>query len=198
MRAFNDSAVHGGVIEGAQSKEYGRAFITILVDSPLFVGLSEKQQVWMSHGDKVTSLPAGFTRIASSENAEIAAIECRERRIYGVQFHPEVHHTLHGRDILKNFLFGICGLTPTWTMRSFIDSSIEAIKSEVGDGTVLLGLSGGVDSSVTAVLLQRAVGDRLWCVFVNNGLLRKNEHLQVVERFKKHMSLNLIYVDAST
>lgn len=188
---------HGGVIEGAQSKEYGRAFITILVDSPLFVGLSEKQQVWMSHGDKVTSLPAGFTRIASSENAEIAAIECRERRIYGVQFHPEVHHTLHGRDILKNFLFGICGLTPTWTMRSFIDSSIEAIKSEVGDGTVLLGLSGGVDSSVTAVLLQRAVGDRLWCVFVNNGLLRKNEHLQVVERFKKHMSLNLIYVDAS-
>jgi len=188
---------YGGAIESARSKEYGRAFITVLNDSPLFAGLSERQQVWMSHGDKVTSLPAEFTRIASSENAEIAAIECRERRIYGVQFHPEVHHTLQGRDILKNFLFGICGLTQTWTMRSFIESSIEAIKSEVGDGTVLLGLSGGVDSSVTAVLLQRAVGNRLWCVFVNNGLLRKNEHLQVVERFKKHMSLNLIYVDAS-
>lgn len=191
VRAFN------GTIKGAQSKEYGRAMIEIQGSSPLFSGLSQKEQVWMSHGDKVEGPPPGFNLIASSENAEIAAIEQPDKRIYGVQFHPEVYHTVHGKKILENFLFGICRLSPSWNMESFIESSVESIRKEVGEGTVLLGLSGGVDSSVTAVLLEKAIGDRLYCVFVNNGVLRKNEHIQVVERFKKHMKLNLIYVDAS-
>lgn len=186
-----------GTIEGARSKEYGRAVIEISGESLLFKGIGGKEVVWMSHGDKVINPPPGFAVIASSENAEIAAIENREKRIYGVQFHPEVYHTVNGRTILKNFLFEICGLKPTWTMSSFIESSVESIRQEVGNGSVLLGLSGGVDSSVTAVLLQKAIGDRLFCVFVNNGVLRKNEHEQVVERFRRHMKLNLIYADAS-
>lgn len=186
-----------GKTESARSKEYGRAFIEIREESPLFKGLSRREQVWMSHGDKVVAPPAGFSVIASSENAETAAIENRNARIYGVQFHPEVYHTVNGKKILENFLFGICNLQPTWNMKSFIETSVEAIRDEVKGGTVLLGLSGGVDSSVTAMLLQKAIGDRCYCVFVNNGVLRKHEHLQVVERFKKHMQLNLIYADAS-
>lgn len=186
-----------GGIKGSSRKEYGRAVITIREKSRLFKGLGKNETVWMSHGDKVTAPPPGFRVIASSENAEIAAIEDRERRVYGVQFHPEVYHTVHGTEILRNFLFDICGLKPSWNMKSFIASSVSAIRSEVGEGTVLLGLSGGVDSTVTAVLLDRAIGKRLYCVFVNNGVLRKNEAEQVIERFKRHMKLNLIYVDAS-
>lgn len=186
-----------GGIKGSSRKEYGRAVITIREKSRLFKGLRKNETVWMSHGDKVTAPPPGFRVIASSENAETAAIEDRERRIYGVQFHPEVYHTDHGTEILRNFLFDICGLKPSWNMKSFIASSVSAIRSEVGDGTVLLGLSGGVDSTVTAVLLDRAIGKRLYCVFVNNGVLRKNEAEQVIDRFKRHMKLNLIYVDAS-
>lgn len=187
----------GGKTESARSKEYGRAMIDLAGESTLFRGLARQEQVWMSHGDKVISPPPGFAVIASSGNAEIAAIEDTGRNIYGVQFHPEVHHTVNGKKLLENFLFEICRVRPTWSMKSFIDSSVEAIRKEVGSGTVLLGLSGGVDSSVTAVLLQRAIGDRCYCVFVNNGVLRKNEHIQVVDRFKKHMNLNLRYVDAS-
>lgn len=186
-----------GGIKGSSRKEYGRALITIREKSKLFKGLRKSETVWMSHGDKVTAPPPGFRVIASSENAETAAIEDRERRIYGVQFHPEVYHTVHGTEILRNFLFDICGLKPSWNMKSFIASSVSAIRTEVGDGTVLLGLSGGVDSTVTAVLLDRAIGKRLYCVFVNNGVLRKNEAEQVIDRFKRHMKLNLIYVDAS-
>ena len=186
-----------GGIAGASSREYGRAFINIKEKSELFKGFKKKEQVWMSHGDKVTSLPAGFAVTASTENAEIAALENSEKNVYGVQFHPEVYHTTNGTKFLKNFVFNICKLKPTWNMESFIESSVEAIKKEVGDGTVLLGLSGGVDSSVTAALLQRAIGERLYCVFVNNGVLRKDEEKKVIERFKKHMNLNLIYVDAS-
>jgi GMP synthase (glutamine-hydrolysing) len=186
-----------GGIKGSSRKEYGRAVITIREKSRLFKGLRKNETVWMSHGDKVTAPPPGFRVIASSENAETAAIEDRERRIYGVQFHPEVYHTDHGTEILRNFLFDICGLKPSWNMKSFIASSVSAIRSGVGDGTVLLGLSGGVDSTVTAVLLDRAIGKRLYCVFVNNGVLRKNEAEQVIDRFKRHMKLNLIYVDAS-
>lgn len=187
----------GGKIEGAARREYGRAIIEIKKKSPLFRGLKKKETVWMSHGDKVVVPPKGFAIAASSENAETAAIENIEKRIYGVQFHPEVYHTVNGQQILKNFLFEICKLSPTWTMKSFIESSVQAIRREVGRGTVLLGLSGGVDSSVTAMLLQKAIGDRLYCVFVNNGVLRKNEQEKVIERFKRHMKLNLIYVDAS-
>jgi len=186
-----------GGIKGSSRKEYGRAVITIREKSRLFKGLRKNETVWMSHGDKVTAPTPGFRVIASSENAETAAIEDRERRIYGVQFHPEVYHTDHGTEILRNFLFDICGLKPSWNMKSFIASSVSAIRTEVGDGTVLLGLSGGVDSTVTAVLLDRAIGKRLYCVFVNNGVLRKNEAEQVIDRFKRHMKLNLIYVDAS-
>ena len=186
-----------GKIKGSTMKEYGRAVIDIRKGSPLFKGLSDREEVWMSHGDKVVGLPEGFSVTASSENAEIAAIENNEKKIYGVQFHPEVYHTRNGKKVLENFLFEICGARPDWSMESFIESSVESIRREVGGGTVLLGLSGGVDSSVTAVLLQKAIGDRLHCVFVNNGVLRKNEHIQVVERFKKHLKLNLIYSDAS-
>ncbi|PKL41074.1 MAG: GMP synthase (glutamine-hydrolyzing) [Spirochaetae bacterium HGW-Spirochaetae-1] len=186
-----------GKIEGAHSREYGPATIVMSEKSPFFKGLKKKEKVWMSHGDKVTAPPKGFKVLASSENAEIAAIANEDRRIYGVQFHPEVHHTENGNKVLHNFIFAVCKVKPTWTMDNFIESSVEAIRKEVGDGTVLLGLSGGVDSSVTAVLLQKAIGDRLYCVFVDNGVLRKNEAKQVVDRFKKHMKLNLIHVDAS-
>jgi len=186
-----------GKIKGSSHKEYGRAVITIREKSKLFRGLKKTETVWMSHGDKVTAPPPGFRVIASSANAETAAIENSGKRIYGVQFHPEVYHTVHGTAILRNFLFDICALRPSWNMKSFIASSVEAIRAEVGDGTVLLGLSGGVDSTVTAVLLDRAIGKRLHCVFVNNGVLRKNEAEQVIERFKRHLDLNLIYVDAS-
>jgi GMP synthase (glutamine-hydrolysing) len=151
----------------------------------------------MSHGDKVISPPAGFPVTASSENAEITGIANDDMRIYGVQFHPEVHHTVNGMTVLKNFIFKICSLSPNWDMEDFIKSSVESIKRTVGSGTVLLGLSGGVDSTVTASLLQRAIGDRLYCVFVDNGVLRKDEAKPVVERFEKHMRLNLIHVDAS-
>jgi len=186
-----------GGIAGATSREYGRAIINVKEKSELFKGMKKKEQVWMSHGDKVTSPPPGFVVTASSENAEIAALENSEKKVYGVQFHPEVYHTTSGTKFLKNFVFNVCKLKPAWNMESFIESSVDAIKKEVGDGTVLLGLSGGVDSSVTAALLQKAVGDRLYCVFVNNGVLRKDEEKKVIERFKKHMNLNLIYVDAS-
>ncbi len=187
---------YGGKTGSSSRKEYGRAAVNVTADSPLFKGLARQETVWMSHGDKVESPPPGFAVIASTENAETAAIEHREKRIYGVQFHPEVYHTVHGMEILSNFLFEICRITPTWSMKSFVSSSIEAIRAEVKDGTVLLGLSGGVDSSVVAVLLQKAIGERLYCVFVNNGVLRKNEAEKVIERFKNHMKLNLIYVDA--
>ncbi len=186
-----------GKIQGATSKEYGRAEINIKTESMLFRGLSPKEQVWMSHGDKVVEVPADFKTIGSSDNAEIAAIENSSAKIYGVQFHPEVYHTTNGVQVLKNFIFDICGIRPTWNMKSFIQNSIDSIKKEVGSGSVLLGLSGGVDSSVTAVLLQKAIGDRLHCVFVNNGLLRKNEEIQVIEKYKNNMNLNLIYVNAS-
>ena len=186
----------GGKVSGSNRKEYGRSTIKIQKSSKLFDGLASEQTVWMSHGDKVTALPEGFELVASSDNAEITAIQNEAKRVYGIQFHPEVVHSEHGTEILGNFIFKVCGLEKNWNMKSFIEHEVEAIRKEVGNGTVLLGLSGGVDSSVTAQLLQKAIGDRLYCVFVNNGVLRKNEAEQVVERYKKEMKLNLIYVDA--
>ncbi|HOM88713.1 MAG TPA: glutamine-hydrolyzing GMP synthase, partial [Spirochaetota bacterium] len=176
------NAFHG-IINPSPFKEYGRATITLIEESPLFKDLPRTQTVWMSHGDTVERIPETFKTIARSENAPHAAIENREKKIYGVQFHPEVYHTQYGKEILRNFLFTICNFQPTWTMQSFIDAAIDDIRTMVKNGTVLLGLSGGVDSSVTAVLLQKAIGDRLYCVFVNNGLLRKDEHIKVIERF---------------
>lgn len=186
-----------GKLEASDHREYGRATLIKKGNSPLFAGLKDRETVWMSHGDRVIAPPAGFEVIGSSENAEIAAIENMQKKIFGVQFHPEVYHTVNGKKVLKNFLFDICGLKPDWTMKSFIKTSIDSIREEVGDGSVLLGLSGGVDSSVTAVLLQKAIGDRLYPVFVNNGVLRKDEQVKVIQRFKNTLNINLIYVDAS-
>lgn len=187
----------GGKVSGSNRKEYGRSVIKITASSPLFKGLGPEETVWMSHGDKVTEIPHGFELVASSDNAAITAVQNVDARVYGIQFHPEVFHTVHGTEILKNFLFTISSIVPDWNMKSFIDHAVDSIKKEVGTGTVLLGLSGGVDSTVTAALLSRAIGDRLYCVFVDNGLLRKNEAEQVVERYAREMKLNLIHVDAA-
>lgn len=188
---------YGGKAEGSSHKEYGRAVIDIKTESPLFKGLGPKETVWMSHGDRVTKLPDGFELVASSENAALAAVQNVAKRVYGIQFHPEVFHSEHGKEVLSNFLFNICKLEKNWNMKSFVEHAVESIRKEVGDGTVLLGLSGGVDSTVTAVLLKKAIGERLYCVFVDNGVLRKNEAQQVVERYTREMKLNLIHSDAS-
>ncbi|HPW51563.1 MAG TPA: glutamine-hydrolyzing GMP synthase, partial [Spirochaetota bacterium] len=146
--------------------------------------------------DKVTEIPSGFEIVAESENTPVAAIQNTAKNIYGIQFHPEVFHSVHGKEVIANFLFEICKLKGLWTMKSFVDSSVEQIRKEVGNGTVLLGLSGGVDSTVTAVLLQKAIGEKLYCVFVDNGVLRKNEAENVIKRYKEGLNLNLIAVDA--
>lgn len=194
---YSITDIFNGKMQASQQKEYGRAVINIKSKSGLFKDLKAKETVWMSHGDKVIVPPEGFKVTASSKNADIAAIENSKKQIYGVQFHPEVYHTVNGKKILKNFLFSICRFKGKWSMKSFVTQSVEAIQNEVGNGTVLLGLSGGVDSSVAAVLLQKAIGDRLYPVFVNNGVLRKNEHEIVIQRFNETLNLNLIYVDAS-
>jgi len=194
---YSITDIFNGKMQASHQKEYGRAVINIKGKSELFNGLRTRETVWMSHGDKVIDPPKGFRITASSKNADIAAIENSKLKIYGVQFHPEVYHTASGKKILKNFLFNICRFKGKWSMKSFVTQSIEAIQKEVGSGTVLLGLSGGVDSSVAAVLLKKAIGDRLYPVFVNNGVLRKNEHERVIRKFKEMLKLNLIYVDAS-
>jgi GMP synthase (glutamine-hydrolysing) len=188
---------YGGKVSPSSEKEYGRSTIKIKTASPLFKDLGPEEIVWMSHGDKVSKLPEGFELVASSDNSELCAVQNVEKRVYGIQFHPEVYHSVHGKEILANFLFEICKLKASWNMKSFVDHAVEQIRKEVGDGTVLLGISGGVDSTVTAVLLQKAIGNRLYCVFVNNGVLRKNEAEQVVERYTREMKLNLIYADES-
>lgn len=188
---------YNGTIESSPGREYGHADINVKGKYPIFKGTSDKQSVWMSHGDKVTGLPEGFELIASSENAEMAAIQNIDKKVFGLQFHPEVHHSEEGKKILSNFLFEICNLKADWNMKSFIQAEVENIRKTVGDGTVLLGLSGGVDSSVAARIIQEAVGDRLYCVFVDNGLLRKNERELVEKRYKEQMNLNVITVDAT-
>jgi GMP synthase (glutamine-hydrolysing) len=189
----------GGEVVRARKREYGKATLVLNRESPLFKGLGGKGKVlsvWMSHGDLVRTLPSGFCAIASSENTPFTAVENRRTKIYGLQFHPEVVHTPEGLSILKNFLFEICGCKHLWTMRSFLDQAIDDVRKRVGRGKVICGLSGGVDSTVVAVLLHRAVGRRLQCIFVNNGLLRKNEAPQVVNLFRRHFRIPLIYVDA--
>ena len=192
----------GGKVARAAGREYGFANIGGEWGDPLFLGIDELRhhmtiQVWMSHGDRIEVLPPGFASIARSPNSPVAAMSNAGKTIYGVQFHPEVAHTPKGREILANFLFRVCGLSPNWTMQSFVASSIRSIRKTVGDGKVVLGLSGGVDSSVAAVLLHRALGDRLTCIFVNNGLLRKDEAREVIETFREGIGLHLEYVDAS-
>jgi GMP synthase (glutamine-hydrolysing) len=189
----------GGEVVRARKREYGKATLVLNRASPLFKGLGGKGKslsVWMSHGDLVRALPSGFCAIASSENTPFTAVENRRAKIYGLQFHPEVVHTPQGLSILRNFLFEICGCRHLWTMRSFLDQAIADVRGRVGSGKIICGLSGGVDSTVVAVLLHRAVGRRLQCIFVNNGLLRKDEATQVVNLFRHYFKIPLIYVDA--
>ncbi|MGI6469746.1 MAG: glutamine-hydrolyzing GMP synthase [Syntrophomonadaceae bacterium] len=186
----------GGQVSGDNCREYGRAQLTVTKDDLLFKGLPKEIQVWMSHGDSVIAVPEGFVETAKTENCPVAAMCHPQRGLYGVQFHPEVKHTVHGLDILKNFLFEICGLKGDWDLSDFIAESIADIKAKVGSKKVLCALSGGVDSSVAAVLVHRAVGDQLVCVFVDHGLLRKEEPQQVMQTFKEQMRMNLIFVDA--
>jgi GMP synthase (glutamine-hydrolysing) len=189
----------GGEVIRARKREYGKATLILSRQSPLFKGLGGKGKalsVWMSHGDLVRTLPSGFCAIASSENTPFTAVENRRAKIYGLQFHPEVVHTPEGLSILKNFLFEICGCKHLWTMRSFLDQAIDDVRKRVGPGKVICGLSGGVDSTVVAVLLHRAIGRRLQCIFVNNGLLRKDEASRVVNLFRRHFKIPLTYVDA--
>lgn len=187
----------GGKVEGADKKEYGKAELNIKLDeAPLFGATPKNQVVWMSHGDLVTEVPAGFEVVATSNDCPIAAMQNRDRQIYGVQFHPEVRHTEYGTDLLKQFAFDICGATGDWSMENFIEIEIAKIRQQVGDKKVLLGLSGGVDSSVVGVLLQKAIGDQLTCIFVDHGLLRKNEGDQVMEMLGNKFGLNIIRVDA--
>jgi GMP synthase (glutamine-hydrolysing) len=189
----------GGAVEGG-TPEYGRAEIEVVRESPLFAGLGgvgHREPVWMSHGDSVRALPLGFEPIAVSEGAPFAVIADESRRIYGVQFHPEVVHTPRGALLLRNFVRNIAGLSGDWTMAKFREEAIARIRAQVGDGKVICGLSGGVDSSVAAVLIHEAIGDQLTCVFVDTGLLRANEAEQVVSLFRGQYNIPLIHVDAS-
>ena len=186
----------GGQVARAARREYGPADLLVDHGEDLFADLPSRLPVWMSHGDQVTDLPGTFRVLAHTDNSPYAAFRHRERPFYGVQFHPEVVHTPQGKAILGNFLFRVAKCRPTWTMRSFVEASVARIREQVGAGRLLCGLSGGVDSSVAAVLAHQAVGDRLTCVFVDNGLLRMNEAAQVVEMFGQHLGLRLIAVDA--
>ena len=186
----------GGKVESAESKEYGQAFIEVSDDAVLFRDTPKTQQVWMSHGDLVTEVPTGFEVVATSENCPIAAMQNKERNFYALQFHPEVRHSEYGNDILRNFAFSVCGCSGDWTMDNFIDMQIEKIRAQVGSEKVLLALSGGVDSSVVGVLLNKAIGDQLTCIFVDHGLLRKGEAEQVMDMLGGKFGLNIIKVDA--
>jgi GMP synthase (glutamine-hydrolysing) len=192
----------GGQVAPAQEREYGAAVLQIVgaqsgSASPLFASLPPTLQVWMSHGDRVERLPAGFQPIATSDNSPLAAVADEQRRLYGLQFHPEVLHSQQGSDLLANFARKICGCQGDWTPGSWIEESLEQIRQQVGpDGHVLCGLSGGVDSAVTATLLHRAIGNRLTCVFVDPGLLRQGEAEQVVRTFRRHQGMQLVAVDA--
>jgi GMP synthase (glutamine-hydrolysing) len=182
----------GGKVAKSTQREYGRGTLKVSQASDLFKGLPESIQVWNSHGDKLIAMPPGFVAIGQTENSSFAAIEDPKRRIYGLQFHPEVFHTDRGTDIIRNFLFNICGCVGDWTMAGYIDMSVQRIRETVGDKHVILGLSGGVDSSVAAALIHRAIGDQLTCVFVDNGLLRKDEVQAVEKLFGDNFHMNLV------
>jgi GMP synthase (glutamine-hydrolysing) len=187
----------GGKVLSAPKREYGHAEVTIEDSaSPLFADLPATLAVWMSHGDQAAELPTGFRRIAVSANA-LAGIANEERRIWAVQFHPEVHHTPLGPQLIKNFVFNICGAAGDWTPARFIESTVASIREKVGKGHVICGLSGGVDSSVAAVLVHRAIGSQLTCIFVNNGVLRKNEFVSVQKNLRDKLGLKIVAVDAS-
>jgi GMP synthase (glutamine-hydrolysing) len=191
--------VLGGVVAGADNREYGSATITIKDYGDLFSGLGESEEeiVWMSHGDRIDTMPEGFTVLASSKNSPVAAMTDGSRRFFGVQFHPEVAHTPRGVKILKNFLFSVCGCQPSWTMASFAKQTISDLREKIAGHRVVCAISGGVDSSVTAVLLHKAIDTNLSCIFVDNGLLRRAESQEVMELFQCYYRMNIHLVDAS-
>ena len=188
----------GGKVESGTKREFGKGTLRVK-DSfcPLFANLPESLQVWNSHGDKLTKIPKRFKSVAVTENSDYAAIESQNRRMFGLQFHPEVVHTPHGKEILANFVHNVCGCGKNWTMHSYIDQAVEEIRAKVGNERVILGLSGGVDSSVAAALLHKAIGNQLTCIFVNNGLLRGREATVVREVFGRHFRIKLQYEEAS-
>ena len=191
------SYTNGGKVEPAGTREYGRAHLTSFCkDNVLFKGVRENTQVWMSHGDTITAIPANFKKIASTDKVDIAAYQIEGENVWGVQFHPEVFHSEDGTQILKNFVVGVCGCKQDWSPASFIESTVAELKAQLGDDKVVLGLSGGVDSSVAAVLLNRAIGKNLTCIFVDHGMLRKNEFKNVMNDYEC-LGLNVIGVDAS-
>jgi GMP synthase (glutamine-hydrolysing) len=190
----------GGVVERSDHREFGRAFVDVIDDCVLFHGVWEKgarEQVWMSHGDRVVALPPGFRSVGISEGAPFAAVADDRRKFYGLMFHPEVVHTPHGAQLLRNFTHAVAGCTGDWTMAGFRDSQIARIRAQVGSGRVICGLSGGVDSSVAAVLIHAAIGDQLTCIFVDHGLLRHGEAEQVVQTFRDRFNIRLVHRDAT-
>ena len=190
----------GGVAESSDHREFGRAFVHIEKDCPLFDGLwatGQRHQVWMSHGDRVISLPEGFQVFGKSEGAPFAVFGDTARKMYGIMFHPEVVHTPDGARLLQNFVHKIAGIEGDWTMRAYREHAVAAIRKQVGKGRVICGLSGGVNSSVAAVLIHEAVGDQLTCIFVDHGLMRKNEAKEVVAMFRGHYNIPLVHVDAA-
>ena len=188
----------GGKVEKGRKREYGKGVLTVKDAScALFRNLPEMLQVWNSHGDKLTKLPNGFKSVAVTENSEYAAIENRARKFFGLQFHPEVVHTPRGKEIISNFVHGVCGCGKNWTMRNYVERAVEEIRTRVGTEKVILGLSGGVDSSVAAALLHKAIGDQLTCIFVNNGLLRGREAEVVREVFGRNFKIKLQYEDTA-
>ena len=192
------TALLGGEVEShAAKREYGKASLRVNTSSALFLGLEDNFTAWMSHGDSCVKLPAGFSRIASTDSLENAAVENPTRRIYGVQFHPEVAHTVKGLDIIKNFVFGVCQAQPNWTMANYIETEVKRIRETVGSGKVLLGLSGGVDSTTVAALLHKAIGEQLICMFIDQGFMRKNEAQRVVDLISKYMRIKLVHIDAA-
>ena len=186
----------GGTVAPAPAREYGHAQVEVIAETPLFHGLPQNLNVWMSHGDEAKALPSGFSLTAKTSNA-LAGIADEQRRIWAVQFHPEVAHTRHGMELLKNFVIAICGAKPDWTPEHFIQSTVERVRAQVGSGHAICGLSGGVDSSVAAVLVARAIGDRLTCIFVNNGVLRKDEFAKVQKTMREKLGLRVVAADSA-
>ncbi|HSH15557.1 MAG TPA: glutamine-hydrolyzing GMP synthase, partial [Verrucomicrobiae bacterium] len=188
----------GGKVERGQKREFGKGTLTVLDPTcALLEGLPATSQVWNSHGDKLTRPPRNFATVAATENSDYAVIEHRKKRFFGLQFHPEVVHSLRGKEIISNFVHRVCGCGKDWTMRNYIDQAVEEIRAQVGNEHVILGLSGGVDSSVAAALIHKAIGSQLTCIFVNNGLLRAREAEAVQEVFGRNFKLKLQYVNAT-
>jgi len=187
----------GGSVKQFSKREYGFAELNIKRQSGILKSIGKRSQVWMSHGDSISKLPPGFTATAVTDNTPVAAMANSRKNFYGLQFHPEVEHTLNGKAILHNFLYKVCKCKTSWTMKSFARDAIEEIRQTVGQKKVILGLSGGVDSSVTAVLIHQAIGRHLTCIFVDNGLLRKNEAQKLKQTFKQHLKINIRFVNAA-